>query len=120
MSHTSRIAAIAAVAWATASPLLWWHNISARYGAQIPWEFMLQLAALAAIGIVALPALWRGVRWGAWAVIGAVVAVVLSHVMFPSAMLGGLLMNGALLCIAAWLTLRSSGPAPAKLAGPLS
>jgi len=96
--------------------MLWWHTISDRYGVPIPWEFMAQLAVLAAIGLLALPGLWRGVRWISWGVIVAVAAVVLSQAAFPSAMPDGLLMNGALLCVAAGLTLRSRG----RLRRPLS
>jgi hypothetical protein len=76
---------------------------------QVPGELMAQLAVLAVVGLLALPGLWRGVRWISWALIGAAVAIVLSQVAFPSAMPDGLLMNGALLCVAAGLTLRSSG-----------
>lgn len=69
---------------------------------------MAQPAALAAIGLLALPGFWRGVRWVAWSVIVATAEVVLSQVEFPSATPAGILMNGALLCLASVQAMRSS------------
>ena len=109
MSRFSRIFTLFVVVWTVASPFLWRYAISDSVGALIPWEFMLQPAVLAAIGLLALPGLWLGVRWVAWSVAVAVAVVVLSQVTFPSATPDGLFMNGALLCLAAVQALRSSG-----------
>ena len=109
MSRSSRLFALLVVAWTTASPFLWRHTISDNVGALIPWVFMVQPAALATIALLALPGFWLGVRWVAWSVILAVAVVVLSQLTFPSATPAGLLMNGALLCLASVQALRSSG-----------
>ena len=76
---------------------------------------MVQPVALAAIGLLALPGFWLGVRWVAWAVIAAVAVVLLSQLTFPSATPSGLLMNGVLLCLASVQSLRASGPHPRLL-----
>jgi hypothetical protein len=115
MSRASRIFAFVVVAWTTASPFLWRHTISDSVGTLIPWEFMVQPAALAAIGLLALPGFWLGVRWVAWTVIAAVAVVVLSQLTFPPATPSGLLMNGALLCLASVQALRLSGQHPRLL-----
>jgi len=109
MPRSSRIFASVVVAWAAVSPFLWRRTILDSAGALIPWEFMVQPAALAAIGLLALPGLWRGVRWVAWSLFVAVALVVLSQVTFPAATPAGLFLNSALLCFAAAVTLRSSG-----------
>lgn len=109
MLRPSRIFAFVVVAWTAVSPFLWRYTISKSVGVLIPWEFMAQTAALATIGLLALPGFWLGVRWVAWSVIVAVAVVVLSQMVFPAVANAGIFMNGSLLCLTAVLALRSSG-----------
>lgn len=102
-----RVFVVAVVLWLVVSPAIWRHYLWNRFGVSMPWQFMAQLAALALIGLLALPALWRRARPTAWLTIAAVWVVVASHWAFSTLWpADGLISNGLLLCAAAALTFR--------------
>jgi len=48
-----------ALLWVVLSPIMWWHNLSQRFGFQPELSLMVQPLALSFIGLAGVPFLWR-------------------------------------------------------------
>jgi hypothetical protein len=114
MSQTRKVRLHPAVsalvlAWVVASPIIWWHNFSTNFGIQPELMFMLQPAALAALGVIAFPLLWRPHAKASIALVGLSVSIASSILLLSTVFPDGTVINAALLSlvgVANWLQTR--------------
>jgi hypothetical protein len=83
--------------WVVASPIVWWKHFYSAFGVQAELSFMLQPVALAAIGLLATPLLWRASAKAAIALVALAIAIALSIILISTVFSDGTLFNAGLL-----------------------
>jgi len=95
-----------AIGWLAASPVIWWTNLSERMDAPIPITSMIQPIALAVVGLMSLPFLWRQSLRALIALEASVLVILLSVFVYPTVVPDGVVVNAVLafgLGLSAWL-----------------
>jgi len=100
-----------ALTWVVVAPIIWWQTFSMRFGVHPELAHMLQPVALAALGILAFPLVWRPYARASIALVALSIIIASSTLLFSTVFTDGTIINSGLLSlvgVTTWLQSRMS------------
>jgi hypothetical protein len=108
MSRPFKLLPICLLAWVIGAPVLWWNYVRVKFGVELPLQILWQHGALMLMAACSSAVVLRR-RHLPMPLAAPIIVVAASAFVFPSQMVGGLILNTVLFCLAIWLTGSSSG-----------
>lgn len=108
MSRPFKLLPLCLFVWVIFAPVLWWNYVRVRFDVELPLQILWQHGALMLIAACSIAVVLRRGHLPL-SLAALVIVVAASAFVFPIEMVGGLILNTVLFCLAIWLTGSSSG-----------